>query len=237
MTPTRRAFLRSVAGAGSLGAGLAIASSPAVADHPDAQPAHVSLEFDQDRLERYRPRLVMAQEDREKFFGLYGWVARSQDYDTDVCVYFAAYTHQTGVTSYDSHHGDREPIYTFVDKNTGDVRGVAASIYHWLRGWTATPTLDGDHPKLRVISPWHHYSATTETGSLFDVEDLHGELDAWLANGLEADLAPGTVYNPWTMAGADGRDHWWRHNQFGFSLTAFSLGIRRSLGFHTGGSL
>lgn len=236
MTVSRRGFLRAV-GTGAVS--LAALSAPAAAstEHADAQPDHVSISYDQGTLETYRPRLVLEESDREKLIGLYGWTATSSEYDTDVHVYWTAYTHQEGVTSYDSHEGDHEPVYVLVDSETGAVREVVASVYHWLRGRTSTPPLDGDHPELKVISPWHQYTAASETGELFEVDDLTAVFDSWLSNGLAESLEPGTVYNPWTMAGANGREHWWRDDFASFSFNATVVSFWKRVGRGQAGDL
>lgn len=223
----RRDFLRRLAAVGAGSVGLTATISPAAALARDEyKPEHVSLDFDRERLERYRPRLVFEEASRDQLIGLYGWYATSPEYDTDVAVYWASYTHQEGVTDFDSHYGDHEPLYVFVDSVTGEVQRVVYSAYHWLKGTTATSR---EHPQFTVVHPWHHYVQTTTEGLLVGVDDLHGVFDSWLANGLEEDLAPGSVVNPWSMRS---RSDWWRRGSFGISLAEISVSVAYRLGLH-----
>lgn len=208
-------------------------SGIATAEHYDAQPSHVSLTYDKPTLEKYRPELVFREEAREKFIGLYGWVATSPEYDTGICVYWASYTHQDGVSPFwgmlsDSHLGDHEPIQVEWDRDTGEVKCVRASIYHWTKGEVPghEAAMNGTNPHLEVVSPWHQYTAATRSGVLPEVKDLTEHFEGWLDNGLEEPLEPGTSTNPWSMAT---RSHWWRTKR-GWSFDAFivnmMMGIR-----------
>lgn len=236
MTQTRRQFIR---GGGAVALGSLLVG-PASADHLDEAGENITLEYDQSMLETYRPRLVFPSEAREKFIALYGWVAKSPDYDTDVCCYWASYTHQSGwLGNLDSHHGDHEPVYTFVDSSTGDVTRVMASVYHWLKGEVSASVaaLDNDtHPHLRVVEPWHQYTAAdpAASGILPDVEDLTAVYEDWLANGLEKSLHPGSVSVPWRM---QTRGSWWRDDFAGISFNAQILRATRAAGYDTVGSL
>lgn len=226
---TRRQYLK-VLGAGAAGgAALPAVSGLAAADHGEQQPSHVTLEYDQAFLETYRPMLVLRELD-VKPLALYSWKATSPEYDTAVGVYWAEYTHQEGVSEYDSHFGDHEPVYVFVDEQSGDVEEVVYSGYHWLAARTRTPDLYAEtHPKLHVVSPWHHYFTTTEQGTLVETGDLTSEFQAWLDNGLEDDLAPGTVVNPWRMRT---RSDWWRDDVAGISFNAIYVNVALKIGLH-----
>lgn len=242
----RRTYLRALAG----GAVLGLAAGSASATHATTVRDDVTISFDRSWLETYQPRLTMPTESRDKLDATYAWRASSDEFDGDVGCYWTAYSHQEGVSQYDSHHGDHEPVYVRVD-DSGEVAEVAASVYHWLRGRTAQPTLyDDTHPHLRVIDPWHHYSVTSSdrggiypdlrslgSGDELESADTTTEFEAWLQNGLEADLASGVVTTPWRMLGADGRQHWWSDDAFGASFQATRLSIYRSLGVGTAGSL
>lgn len=236
---TRRQFVRSGAGLAVAGAALTTAQT-ATASHLDGPGENVELVYDQDMLEAYQPRLVFPTEAREKLIGLYGWVARSADEDTDVCCYWARYTHQDGLFArFDSHHLDHEPVQVEVDSETGDVRRVRASVYHWLKGEVRPSEellYDGTHPHLRVISPWHQYTAAglVDDGVFVDVEDLTGEYESWLKNGLEEDLYPGATTVPWRM---QSRDHFWQDTLAGISVTATVLSAFRTAGIDEAGSL
>jgi hypothetical protein len=217
---------------------LGLMAGVAAAAHWDAKPEHVSVFYDEQILDRYRPKLVMPQEAREKFIGLYGWVAESPERDLNCCCYWASYTHQDGyLGNLDSHMGDHEPVYCFYDKNTGEVQRVIASVYHWLKGsatGTTAPLVDQTHVNLRTVVPWHQYTAASDEGAYFDVRDLTTEFDSWLSNGLDTSLHPGTVTNPWSM---QHRSSWWRDGLFGFSLNEFIVKRSADLGRGTVGDL
>lgn len=232
MPVTRRAFLRATATATGLGLAL---TGTATADHPQHQPDHVTLTYDTSTLKQYRPLLEINHLDVRPQ-ALYGWVATSPEYQTDVCVYWAEYSHQEGVTEYDSHYGDHEPCYVFVDSDTGDVEKVIASVYHWMAGTGHATALNmqGTHAKLRVINPWHHYTSTDADGQQVDLGDLTQVFDAWRNNGLEDDLQPGTVVNPWLM---ESRGYWWRDDVGSLSTDALIVGLARKLGVHQAGQL
>lgn len=215
--PTRRDALR----AGSLGTaaiGLSASAQLASATHPRQQPDHVSIAFEESTLNTYRPLLDISQSSREKLIGLYGWVARSPEHDTAVCVYWCSYTHQEAPAwaPETGHIGDHEPIAVEFDPDTGEVLRVRASIYHWIKGEVAgsDAVLDDRNPTLRVIDPYHHYTAQPDASlcSEFPVEDLTAVFEAWLDNGLEEDLHVGACYNPWVM---HTQSDWWAPGEFG----------------------
>lgn len=236
---TRRQFLTTV---GSGAVATISLTGTAAADHRSNQPEHVTLRFDQATLERYQPLLELTDDDRSRLIGQYAWTATSPEYDTDCHVYWASYTHQSGVSSYDSHYGDHEPAYVFTDSETGNVVEVAASVYHWLRGRAPAGALTFENETnvvLRVIDPWHQYTAPSPDAAPYrpQLNDLRESFDDWLANGLEESLEPGTVVNPWRMQGASGRGHWWRDTIGGFSYDAVYVSTLRTLGFHEAGAL
>lgn len=213
--PTRRDVLRSVGATAAAGVGLAATSAPVRAAHDDAQPDHVTIDFPTSDMSRYAPELVMSDDARAKFLGLYGWRASSPEYDTDIYVYWASYSHQDGfIGNLDSHRGDHEPIQVLVNSTTREVEKIRASVYHWIKGeaFAADFALaDETHPRLRVIDPWHQYTAVDEGrgGFVPEVADLRDEWDSWLANGLEGSVAPGSSVNPWIMST---RSDWWRRS-------------------------
>lgn len=233
--PTRRAFCRA-AGAAALGA--AVVPTRAAADHFDARPSHVSITYDEPVLDRYKPHLAMSYDARQQLIGMYGWIASSPEYDTDVCVYWCSYTHQDGYGDRDSHYGDHEPVQVEVDSQTGDVTRVRASIYHWIKGEALAESvpMQGDNPQLRIIDPWHQYTAASSADSpqAFDVRDLTSEYQGWLDNGLEQDLVRGASTNPWIMRR---ESDFWRGRFFGVSLDAAYYRIGMALGRGTVGSL
>jgi hypothetical protein len=234
MHSTRRQFLRAtVTGIATVGLAGRVA-----ANHSGQRPDHVEIVYDAELLSRYQPRLdLTAVENNSKDTlpnGMFGWIARSPEHDVDCAVYYTEYPYQRGIllTGHDSHFGDHEPVYVYYNSTTGEVEEVVYSAYHWLRGRTRTPTLqDETHPVLSVISPWHQYSlggVNTDTvelkslgdGQVLDDPNRTTEFEAWLDNGIEEHLQPGTVTNPWIMHGAQGRDHWWRDSVGGVSKDA-----------------
>lgn len=207
----------------------------------------MTLAYDEPWLRQYQPVLDLQPTDRRKLLGIYAWKATSPEYDTDVGVYWASYSHQEGVTSYDSHYGDREPAYVFVDSESGEIERVVASVYHWLAGHAIPPTTDAGRPRLKVINPWHQYSAAPSsastiqpdlqslgTGTELADDGIQTEFEQWLANGLDTDLGVGTVVKPWTMRG---RESWWRRGIADYSLTEEWVSIRRRIGIGQTGDL
>jgi len=228
-THSRREFL-SRAGALAVGTGFTATLSSrarAAVARASYKPSHVSIEYDEETLLKYRPRLWFSGDEYEKFINLYGWLATSPEYETDVAVYWSEYTHQEGVSEYDSHDGDHEPIYVFI--RDGAVEKVVYSAYHWLRATSYAPVLDGTHALFRVIEPWHHYTSTSLDGKLTSIGDLTGTFDDWLEEGLDESLALGSVVNPWIMSR---RDHWWRSAVAGISFDALYVSILHSIGWH-----
>lgn len=239
--PTRRQFIRS--GVFTAG-GLALLGSvlPASADHPSRQPEYVQIAYDADVLAKYQPLLSMPAKSRNKFLGLYGLLASAPDdqYKENVAVYWTEYTHQDGwVGNLDSHYGDHEPVAVEYDPDTGEVVTVRASIYHWLKGsaHSSQVPMDGTNPRLKVIDPWHQYTAASPGDQVeqFDVKDLTQYWDAWLANGLEEAVVPGATYEPWILRH---RESWWRENSTaGFSANELLLQTLSGVGVGTKGTL
>jgi hypothetical protein len=236
---SRRQFLASTAGAF---VGVRVTSGRVAADHRDAKPEHVTISYTESTLSAFQPLLDLTEEDKSRLLGQYAWTATSPEHDTDCHVYWTAYTHQSGVTEYDSHYGDHEPAYVFVDSQTGEIQEVVASIYHWLRGRALASGLrieNETNPVLGVITPWHQYTAPApqEDPTRPELSNLDNAFDDWLANGLEEALEPGVVVNPWRMQGADGRGHWWRDTVASISFDAAYMRILRTIGLHEAGSL
>lgn len=227
---SRRQFLRSVAATAAASGVTAMTAGSALAvPRESSKPEHVTIAFDEDLLLRHRPKLRFAGDSQSQFLAMHGWVARSPEYDTDALVYWSEYSHQEGVTQYDSHPGDHEPVYVFRNSSTGDVESIVYSAYHWMRGSTSAPPLEGGHPTLRVVDPWHQYIPTTEQASYPVLADLTASFEGWLDGGLDESLEPGTVVNPWLM---QDREHWWRENGLGFSMDVFIVRVAYLLGIH-----
>lgn len=228
----RRSFVAAI-GATAVGAGTV---DVARADHENTEPpSHVTITFDESKLERYRPRLVTRNLDVRPS-KQYAWIASSPEHETDAYTYWTWYVTQKGVTARDSHYLDREPVYVFVDEDSGEIREVVYSGYHWLAARTTNPTTDlDDHALFRVVDRWHHYVETTDdTGELVELADLDDVFPEWLANGWEDDLEPGAAQNPWIMASIDSgsaRSSWWRENEtFGFNFSERWKRIQLKLG-------
>jgi|GEM_PF-331487 hypothetical protein len=241
MSQTRRDVLR--------GAGLAVAAAggasvPALAQsdtypHYDARPEHVTLSYSEETLLAFAPRLAFSQEARAKFRDLYGWTATSPEYDYDIHVYVALYTHQTGLSPFarllsDSHLGDTEWYYVLVDEDTGETQSVIYDAYHWVAGRqdASSITMDGQHPVAKVVDPWHFYAhgdTDADSAMAFDeIKDLTKEFGPMLSNGLAESLEPGTVTDPVTMTS---RGHWWRSTVGEWSKDAALASTMYSIGW------
>jgi len=234
---TRREFTRGI----GVAAVAPTMASVVRGDHFDHQPDHVTLTYDESKLLNYAPRLEMAQEAEEKFMGLWGMTATSQEYDDDIHVYAALYTHQDGLSPFgrvlsDSHHGDTEWYYVASNPDTGEVTQTISDAYHWLAGKLSASamTMDGTHPVSRVVSPWHFYSHADVTAenatSIDEVADLTSRFQTLLNNGLEDDVQPGTVVNP-TLMDIGGRTHWWKDSFRNWSRDAALARTAYKLGF------
>lgn len=223
--PTRRHV---VAGLGAAAAGSMTLSGSAAADHRQSVPEYVSLRYDQAEMEAYRPLVIDPPRARsdEQAQRWHGWIAESPEYPTTVYVYFMYYQVQRdgGIAG---HRFDREPVYVFVDNETGDVEEIVYSAYHWLAEHTASPptvTEAGEeHPTLRIVAPYNHYVLTREEavdeypveplgtadGQPFSSDD-ETTFETWLATGWEEDLEPGVVTDPARMRT---RESWWREGR------------------------
>ncbi len=239
MSYTRRDVLRGAAGAAGASLTVGTVTAQSEYDHWQAQPDHVTLNYSEQTLLEYAPRLVLTQNAREKWRGLWGWTATSPEYELDHHVYVALYTHQDGVGSIgkllsDSHVADTEWAYVLSDSETGETQHVIYDAYHWVAGRlnSSSITMDGQHPVGRVIDPWHFYSfSNTDTGAATafeQVHDLTAEFDALLSNGLAESLEPGTVTDPATM---QARNHWWRSAIGELSTDAMLASVVYDLGW------
>jgi hypothetical protein len=252
MSATRREFLGRTGQAAATVVGVAALGDRVRADHDERQPADVQLVYDQDRLHQHRPLLDMNYADYQRLVGLYGWIAQSPSYDTDVYVYWCKYTDQEAPwwAPGTGHLGDHEPVQVEVDKATGEVQRVRASIFHWIKGEVTGSVMPldeaGQRPELRVINPHHQYTAATNRDNLqaIPVDNLHDVYPGMLANGLEESLVPGASKEPWLMRY---EEDFWRAGEFGlpFGLgglplpdtAALRLSILQNLGFGESGTL
>lgn len=236
---SRRRFLAGLAGAGALGFGT---GRVAAADESAfEQPDDVTLTFDADRLARYQPLLELTDEDETRFLGLYGWVAESETRETDIMVYWTEYSNQVApwYAPGTGHWGDREPVQVEIDPDSGDIVAVRASIYHWVKG-TAGPAAvarDGQNPRLRVIDPWHQYTAASPDANTtrYEVKNLADRWQSWLDNGLDESVVPGASRDPWVMRR---ESDWWQAGTAGLPDAQVSvLRAARTLGFGEAGSI
>lgn len=193
---------------GTAAAGLGVISTPAAARTPyESQPDHVTLEFDEPVLRRYRPLLVTRDIDRSALLDLRGWVARSEEFTESVACYWARYASQSTAIRAASHYKDREPIYVFYDER-GDVARVIWDGYHYLKDSTTSPNLytdtDGPHAKLHIARDYRFYSETVEEGTMVDIEDMHDRYATWVDGGWKINRR--AVVDPWRMRSLD---DWW----------------------------
>lgn len=200
-----------------------------------AQPAHVSLSYDEDLMKRFVPLVDdpprrSADEEPQQW---YGWIATSNEYDYDVYVYVLKYRTQRGATALDSHRYDREPVIVYVDPEFNEVREVTYTAYHWYAANDDAPPTsvsgDRENPTFAIIAPWNHYMLLedAEREQLDDLpvsplgtDDGHpfseaGEgqtaFESWLDTGWREALHPPALLDPAVMRTrekfwADGRE-------------------------------
>lgn len=217
---TRRKFLASLAaGSGAvLAAGRGTASED-LSEYQDGWPEHVTISYPEDELLRYRPTLSTASHTDDRPDQIYALKASSPEYDHDVYEFWAWYETQRGVSRWDSHLGDREPVYVYVDEH-GTVREVCYSGYHWFRARSTEPLLyDDDRVQLRVVPTHHHYVMVDEVGADFDLSPLatgeklfdestaRTQYEKWLYNNWSQSLHPGAILHPEIMRS---RGTWYR---------------------------
>lgn len=236
MNESRRRFLKLTA-AGVVGSSL---TGSVAADHSEQKPEHVTISYNERILNKFRPELFIPETEKPKFLGMYGHYATSTEFDYGVCVYWSKYSHQEGwLGNLDSHYGDHEPCYVFFNETTEEVEQIVCSVYHWIAG-RARPTgsaLNDTHVRLRAIKPWHQYTASTESGELYEIKDLTADdaFQTWLNEGLHESLEPGLVYNPWRMLA---RGDWWRRSEYtGISFNQMLVSATKSAGIGEVGTL
>jgi hypothetical protein len=243
---SRRGVLRGIGSASVSTFGLTSLAGRTAADSGsrlESKPDHVRIGFDRDYLETYQPELVTDHLDVTPK-ALYGWVARSEDYDTSVACYFAAYTHQNSAWyapgDIDAHFGDHEPVQIEVDDESGDPVRVRASIYHWMKGETVAATVpmddSGQRPRLYVFKPHHHYRAAQpdESTTAVEVDDLTAVFEDWMDDGLDENLIEGAFTNPWVM---QTEPDFWAEGVGGISANALYVSALQTAGIGDLGSL
>ena len=239
--PSRRAVLRGL-GAGVVGGvGVASIASP-VAAFRDARPDHVTIAYDQEAVERYRPVAVNPPRKRsdEHPQQWHAWIASSPEYDYDVYCYWMFYRVQRGATQKDSHRYDREPVYVLVDPTLEEVRELVYTSGHWMAAVEESPPLyDGQHVQLRIVSPHNHYVQTDAAGTFYTVEPLGTEdgepfhpsdteqttFEDWLDTGWRESLHPPAALDPAVMRS---RESWWaegKETRFRRLYTNIQLGL------------
>lgn len=210
---TRRAFLASCAAGGlATSAGVGSAASD-LGEYEAAWPEHVTLSYPESELLRYRPTYSTPSSPGDRPDQVYAVKASSPEYEYDVYQYWAWYHTQEGLSRWDSHRGDREPVYVYVDEH-GTVREACYSGYHWYRARATEPLTyqpdgsDEERVQLRIMPTHHHYVMTDEIGADFDLEPLLTEsklfdedtpetqYEAWLKNNWASALHPGAILGP-----------------------------------------
>lgn len=223
--------MRGVATAGGVAVSGRVATGTAGAVHNDiGKPDHVSLSFDQARLEQWQPLLDTSNLDILPD-QMYGWIAESDLYDTDAFCYWTFYDRQEGLSTFDSHVLDREPVYVFSDGDT--LEEVVYSGYHWLAA-TASGTAiarDGDHPLFHIAEDYHHYYEGGNGATDLEIDDLDSVFDDWLATGWEDDLGVGLAQEPWLIRDPE-RESWWQRNSFGFNGKEWGRQLLHNLGLY-----
>lgn len=222
---TRRS---AIAAAGNVAGIAALVTAGAVGTargsiESSATPDHVTITYDEARLERWQPYLSLDIEADNDLSGVYGYVATSDQWDRDVLCYWSRYAVQEGWLPWDTHQYDHEPVYLFLDAAASEpappdaLELVKYAAYHHYSGsWEpTTEDLEGSrqsdaetHVSLDVVSPWHHYRrGEAGSGLLPDLRDWPSARPEWEAYGFYDDTSREAVDNPITMYD---REHWWR---------------------------
>lgn len=222
---------------GGVAAGAAALASPgtaAAADNPEDYRTEVEpgvyLVYDEAELLTLEPYLKTAHLDHQPA-KVAGWIATTGSEnldetgaeDTNIAEFWVEYHTQSGVSPWDSHLGDHEPIYVEYEPTPSgpEIHRILYSGYHWITARTAAPPTAEDgagnpHPTLMVNKPYHHYFTTTETGRFLSddvgMSNLHSHLQGWLDNGWPVHVP--AVLNPWVMSW---RGSWWERGAFGIS--------------------
>lgn len=181
-----------------------------------AKPPDAQIVFDEAKLRKYQPKLVMSRDTRRMHKGMYGYVAKSSERDTDVYCYWNQLTHQDGLpfVGQDSHLGDHEPIFVYVNSSTGELDRIIYSAGHWYAGevlaenavLTQSRASTETHASFAVDESHHHHSYTTEDGAFVSLNSWPAVRGAWQDNEFYEPVQPEAVENPWSMLD---RPHWW----------------------------
>ena len=197
---------------------LAAASTPATAEIEPV--SGVTLSYDESFLKRHRPVFVASYETRRQYKGLYGYKATSPDYDYDVACYWSQLTHQDGLpfVNKDTHLGDHEPLFCYVNPDTGETEYVAMTVYHHIANdqqarenfhWAAYETDEETHPVIQIVDGWHHYKAVESSSwavGNFPLRDFVAVRETWKDNGFYNRTHDRAVDDPMVMRH---RSSWW----------------------------
>jgi hypothetical protein len=228
----RRDFLRAAAG----GLGAVALGAPAAAEiDSDAKPASVTIDYDQDWLERYQPRLRLGYESEQELTGIYGYRATSDQREYDVACYWMRYAVQDAISPLDSHQYDHEPIYVSV-AGDGGVRKVVYSGYHHFSAEVSDDeaplssgrTNDETHVSMDVVGPWHHYRTGAEGSGIFPrgVRDWTAVRQEWQAYGFYDRTENAAVDNPYVII--EDRNSWWERSTLDYLVGRIfaQIGVR-----------
>lgn len=195
-----------------------------------------TIEFDERYLWKYQPMLRMEPSTREHHKGMYGYVARNEDRETDALCFWSQLTHQDGLpmADSDSHLGDHEPIYVFVNSDDGSVEEVVYSTFHWYSGSKSitdpseqlqtSRASDPTHAVLSVSEKWHNYSFKPDAdGALVELKSWPEVRDTWVRNEFYSPANINVIEDPWQIRDNDG---WWEED----SLNAQIAGVYARIG-------
>lgn len=218
---SRREIL-GVIGSAAIGSAVLSISASAEIDS-DAKPDHVSISYDEARLERWQPYLSLTIDASNKLNAMYGYVATSPEWDHDVLAYWARYAVQEGLpfVPSDAHQYDHEPVYLFLDTDAEEpappeaLELVVYTAYHHYSASFAPESedLEGSrqsddetHISLAVVSPWHHYRRAEEGGVLPELRSWVSARSEWEAYGFYEGTSREAVDSPHSMLD---RESWW----------------------------
>lgn len=242
MSRTRRAFLTSAAAT----AASAVAVGMTRAQETEFDPGHVTLDWDYDWLQQYRPGFKTTYQTMQRSNGLYAYRATSEEYEFDVACYWHRLTHQDGLPllSPDAHNYDHEPCYVFVTDSGGVEEVVYTHFHHFAdvldgeqlsNALVAHETGETTHVPLEIIDPWHHYAVRSDAAEddlvWIDVEETEGVsfLDTWQTRGIFKSTANEAVFDPETMRE---RSSWWDESTRDYRIASlwFKLGQYVNIG-------
>ncbi|UTF52747.1 twin-arginine translocation signal domain-containing protein [Natronosalvus rutilus] len=175
-----------------------------------------TIEYDEWYLRNYQPQLNMALEERDRMNGMYAYVARSEEENTDVLCYWVYLDRESEADEKirtGSDLGDHQPIYVFVN-DAGKVEKIVYSAFHW---YTATITPGPDvlwqdrkddpaHAAFEMTPHGHFMFNATEPGDFYELKPWPEVRDVWKNNTFYSRSKPNTIENPWEIGA---HDHWW----------------------------